>query len=149
MEIYKPSMYITLKNAFYGLFIGVGAAWVAYYFLDFTTCIFVGIGVGLLCAYWIGFTGKVSIHVEGDRVLVLKGRTVTHSFSRGEVLLRMRVSTKNGDSNCSLTFATPGASETVIDCSCFGRSRFMKLCDRLEINQPEEIEAKTLPTKKK
>ena len=106
------------KKASYGVLGGGVAALVASWFLELKFAVAIGVVLGLMIVY----------------------------FALGEVELSAKIKTSDGDSDCTLTVTESNGTETNIDCSMLGRSRFYKLLDTLHVTDPEPV---AVSTKKK
>ena len=144
MKEFKSSLFIIVKNVFYGIFGGAAIALIMYMFMeDLVIPIIVGTVLGLLIIYFAIVKDNIRIIVDPDRFTVYRGKKLKHSFNTKEVSMHAKIKTVDGDSDCTLTVTTPDGKETRIDCSMLGQSRFYKLLDALDVFDGEPVEVRT------
>jgi hypothetical protein len=143
MLTFKSSIFILIKNVFYGVVGGAVAALIASYFLDLTIAIAIGVVLGLLIIFFTLFSDNIKVVVgEGDFTVFRRGKA-RYSFKLSEVGFHARIRTKSGDSDCKLTVEEANGNKTYIDCSMLGASRFYRLLDALHVTDSEPTEIKT------
>lgn len=134
MITYKSSLFVIIKNVIYGVAGGAVLALILSWFIDnLVIAIAIAAVVGLFVVYLALFGDNIKIVIDGDDLSFYKMGKLKHHFKISEVGFRAKIKTRDGDSDCNLTVLSADGSETTIDCSMLGNSRFYKLLDSLDI----------------
>jgi len=142
MQTFKSSAFIIVKNVIYGIVGGAVAALIASWFLELTVAIIIGAVLGLLIIYFAVVGDNIEIVVESDHFFVRRRGKVKYAFKTDEVGIHAKIRTKSGDSSCALVVTKSDGSQTAIDCSMLGASRFHKLLAALHVTDAP-VEVKT------
>ncbi|MDR3295024.1 MAG: hypothetical protein LBT26_04215 [Clostridiales Family XIII bacterium] len=140
---FKSSTFVIIKNIIYAVAGGLVAAFIANWFLDSRIAAAIGVFLCLLIAYFAMFGDNIRIVVGEDDFTVFRRRKLRHSFKLSEVSIHAKIRSTTGDSDCTLTVTERDGSQTHIDCTMLGGSRFYRLLDALRVTDPEPVEVKT------
>ena len=140
MTVYKSSIFVLLKNVFYGIGGGFVAALIGNAFMDMLYAIILGIVLGAAVIYITLVSDNIKVTIDGDILSFYRLGKLKHQFSISRVGLHARIKSSGGDSDCTLTVTEPDGRETAIDCSMLGERRFYKLLDELKVgDEPIEL----------
>lgn len=151
MREYKSSLFVIGKNVVYGVGGGFVAALVLSWFLHAAIAVIGGLIAGAAIIYFAVFSDNISITVDDEKMEVFRFGKLLHSFKLSECGFKAKIVTTTGsavsDSDCDLTVSGPGESETTIDCSMLGRSRFLELLSDLGMDDKEPVAVPTTAKK--
>ncbi len=145
MTEFKSSSFVIVKNLLYAVFGGAAAVFIAHIWLNFTYSIIIGSALCLILAYFALFGDNLRAVIDGDELIVYRGKKEKYRFTISQCHFHSRMVTKSGDSDCHLTITSPDGSSQTVDFSMLGASRYYRFLDALGFND----ETQTLETTKK